>query len=155
VFQHDVDKKRRKRYTPDDFREIRSGCVATNIGKANRIVSRIFEEAFREMEISSPQFALLVALMISPDSTASGLAETLGADPSTVSRNTELLIKRGLIAVRPGEDKRVRTYSLTPEGDEKVQACVPRWRSAQRRALKKIGRGRWREIRGGLRRLAL
>jgi DNA-binding MarR family transcriptional regulator len=153
MFHHDIDRKRRTRYSPDDFRAIRDDCVATNIGKANRIVSRIYEEAFRDMEISSPQFALLVSLTVFPDSTASHLAEALSADPSTVSRNTELLIKRGLIAVRTGEDRRVRTYALTPAGAARVQACVPRWRSAQRTALRKIGRGRWREVRRTLGRL--
>jgi DNA-binding MarR family transcriptional regulator len=154
MFSHATDKKKRNVYAPEDFVEIRSNCVATNIGKAGRIVGRIFEDAFRDVGVSSPQFALLVALVIAPGSSASELAAELGSDPSTVSRNTELLVKRGLISVAPGEDRRVRTYSLTPEGNATIQACVPRWKSAQRTALRRLGRSSWRDVRRALRRLA-
>ena len=153
MYTHATDKKKRERYTADDFAEIRGNCIASNIGRANRIVGRIFEDAFRDVGISAPQFALLVSLAIAPGSTAGDLAETLGSDPSTVSRNTELMVKRGLIAVEPGADRRVRTYYLTDDGDDTVQACVPRWKTAQRTALKQIGRPYWRDIRRRLRRL--
>ena len=153
MFAHAVDKKRKEVFTPADFDEIRSECVASNIGRAARIVGRIYEEAFRDVGISSPQFGLLVALQIDPGSSAGDLAEILGSDPSTVSRNTELLVKRGLIRVEPGEDRRVRTYYLTSEGDRTIQSCVPRWKSAQRAALKQIGRSNWRDMRKSLRRL--
>ncbi len=148
-----VDKIRRDRYTPEDFSSIRSNCVASNIGRASRIVGRIYEDAFRDVGVSSPQFALLVSLAIAPGSTAGDLAETLGSDPSTVSRNTELLVKRGLIRVEPGQDRRVRSYFLTQDGDNTVQSCVPRWKQAQRTALKQIGRSYWDDIRKRLKRL--
>ncbi|MDA3948345.1 MAG: MarR family winged helix-turn-helix transcriptional regulator [Spirochaeta sp.] len=153
MFAHAVDKKRKERFSPEDFEEIRDECVGSNIGRAARIVGRIYEDAFRDVGISSPQFGLLVALQIDPGSSAGDLAEILGSDPSTVSRNTELLVKRGLIRVEPGEDRRVRTYFLTDAGDQTIQSCVPRWKSAQRTALKQIGRASWRDIRKSLRRL--
>ena len=150
MFAHAIDKKRKERYSPGDFEQIRSECVGSNIGRAARIVGRIYEEAFRDVGISSPQFALLVALQIDSGSSAGDIAEVLGSDPSTVSRNTELLVKRGLIRVEPGKDRRVRTYYLTDEGDRTIQSCVPRWKSAQRTALKQIGRANWRDIRKSL-----
>jgi DNA-binding MarR family transcriptional regulator len=153
LFSHAPDKRKRPQYTPEDFAEIRSNCVATNIGKANRIVGRIYEEAFRDMGISSPQFALLVVLAIKRNATASELAEELGADPSTVSRNTELMVKRGLICVSTGADRRVRTYCLTDDGNETIQSAVPQWKKAQRTALRRIGRGSWRDVRKALRRI--
>ena len=154
MFLHATDKKKRAVYSAEDFAEIRSNCVATNIGKANRIVGRIYEEAFRDVGISSPQFGLLVSLAIAPGSTASEIAEALGSDPSTVSRNTELMVKRGLITVEPGKDRRVRIYYLTDEGRHTVQSSVPRWKRAQRTALKQLGRARWRDLRLSLRRLS-
>ncbi len=153
MFTRGADKIKRKRFTAEDFSAVRSECIASNIGRANRIVGRIYEDAFRDVGVSSPQFALLVSLAISPGSTAGDLADALGSDPSTVSRNTELLIKRGLIRVEPGADRRVRTHYLTVEGDETVQSCVPRWRAAQRTALRQIGRSYWEEIRKRLRNL--
>lgn len=148
-----IDKKKKKHYEQHDFKAIRNNCVASTVSKANRIVGRIYEEAFREVNISSPQFELLVSLKISPGSTAGEIAETLGADPSTVSRNTELLNKRGLICVAHGTDRRVRVYHLTDEGEATIQECVPMWKAAQRRAVKQIGRGYWDDIRRRLRKL--
>ena len=153
LFSHALDKRKKNEYSPEDFAEIRSNCVATNIGKANRIVGRIYEDAFRDMGISSPQFALLVVLAIKRNATASELAEELGADPSTVSRNTELMVKRGLICVKTGQDRRVRTYCLSDAGNETIQSSVPQWKKAQRTALRRIGRGSWRDVRKALRRI--
>ncbi len=156
IVRKPADKISRPQYSPQDFKKIRGSCVATTISQANRIVGRIYEEAFRDVGISSPQFALLVALVIKPDATAGELATELSADPSTVSRNTELLIKRGLISPVPcSADKRVRRYCLSEEGHATVQSCVPMWKHAQRTALKKIGRGSWQDVLHALRRLAL
>lgn len=152
--QHGTDKIKRDRYSVDDFIDIRDTCVASNLFKATRIVGRIYDDAFRGVGISSPQFALLVALFIKPGSTASEIAESLGSDPSTVSRNTELLLNRKMITVKPGSDRRVRIYFLTDSGVETIQSSVPRWRAAQHRALHKIGRKYWRGIRRRLRFLA-
>lgn len=138
---------------PSDFAMLRENCVAANIGKAHRIVSRIYEDAFREIGVSSPQFAVLVSLMIAPGSSAGDLAESLSADPSTVSRNTELLIQRGLIRMEPGADRRVRTYFLTADGTSAVRNGVPRWKNAQRTALHRIGRRQWRFVRKALKAL--
>ncbi len=151
---HATDKIKRDWYSPEDFAEIREICVASNLLKATRIVGRIYDEAFRGVGISSPQFALLVALSIKPGATASEIAESLGSDPSTVSRNTELLLNREMITVEPGTDRRVRTYFLTDLGVQTVQSAVPQWKTAQRRALKKIGRSYWRDIRRRLRLLS-
>ena len=128
-------------------------CVASNIGRANRIVSRIFEEAFREVGVTSTQFALLIELAIHPGSNAGQVAERLSSDPSTVSRNTDLLLKRRLIQVQMGMDRRVRAYTLTERGRTAVDACMPRWKYAQRSALKRIGRSNWGQARRWLGRL--
>lgn len=148
-----ADKKKKSSYSPDDLMDIRGECVASTLAKANRIVSRIYEEAFRDENISSPQFALLVAIYISQQPTAGEIAEKLGADPSTVSRNTEVLLRRELIRVEPGEDRRVRRYTLAEEGVATVQRCVPRWRTAQRTALRLIRRSDWSFVQKALQRL--
>ncbi len=148
-----IEKKRAAIVKPSDFATLRDNCVAANIGKAHRIVARIYEDAFREIGVSAPQFAVLVSLMVAPGSSAGDLADALSADPSTVSRNTELLIQRDLIRMEPGADRRVRTYFLTAHGEAAVRRGVPRWKSAQRTALHRIGRAQWRFIRRALRAL--
>jgi DNA-binding MarR family transcriptional regulator len=154
MFVHAIDKRRKRTFSSNDLVEVRDKCIASNIGRANRIVSRIFEDAFRDVGISAPQFALLLSLAIRPGMTSGEIAEGLSSDRSTVSRNTEVLLKRDLIRVEFGEDRRVRSHHLTPSGDEVVQSCVPRWKAAQRKAIKKIGRGNWREMRRWLRGLS-
>lgn len=149
-----ADQLKRGSYTAHDLSHIRESCVATNLGRANRIVGRIFEEAFRDMSISSPQFELMVSLKIKPDSTAGDIAEATRADPSTVSRNTDVLIRRGLVSVTQcTKDRRVRIYCLTEDGEEMIQSCIPQWRKAQRTSLRRIGRGEWIGVRRALRRL--
>lgn len=149
-----TDQLKREEFTAEDFSRIRESCVATNIGRANRIIGRIYEEAFRDMSISSPQFELLVSLKIKPGSTAGEIAEATRADPSTVSRNTDLLIKRDLVTVTQcTKDRRVRVYCLTPAGEKTIQLCIPQWKKAQKKSLRKIGRGDWVGVRRAMRKL--
>lgn len=148
------DRFRRKPYTAGDLRRIRRDCVAINLARANRIVGRMYEDAFREVGVTAPQFALLVSLYIQPNSSASELSHELGSDPSTVSRNTELLIRRGLLSSRPcTEDRRIRRYCLSPAGETLIQESVPQWQYAQRHALHMIGRPAWDGMLHALRRL--
>ncbi len=147
------DRFRRKPFTTGDLRRIRKDCVAINLSRAHRIVGRIYDDAFRDIGITASQFALLVSLYIQPNSSASELAHKLGSDPSTVSRNTELLIRRGLLSSRPcTEDRRIRRYCLSPEGETVIQESVPQWQFAQRQALRMFGRPAWYGILDALRR---
>jgi DNA-binding MarR family transcriptional regulator len=77
-------------------------------------------------------FPLLVRLSAAPAMGVAQLAERVGRDPSTVSRQLAKLEQLGLVK-RPAskEDQRVRSASITPAGLRTVAALV----EARRRLL--------------------
>ena len=59
------------------------------------------------------------------------MAETLAMERTTLSRNLDLVERKGLITTHGAEHGNGRVGSLTPEGEELVDAIVPVWRQSQ------------------------
>ncbi len=144
----------RRRRVFADVAYIPRVCPAYNLAKAYKAVIRNFEEEFRPVGVSPTQFGILVHVAISEPVTAALLAEQLGSDPSTVSRNMESVIGRDLVNSRAGEDRRERVYTLTGSGRRILEAAVPAWKSASRRAIGKVRRSSWESVLRDLRTLS-
>ena len=71
------------------------------------------------------------------------LAEMMVMDRSTLARNLKPLEKRGLLTVSEGADRRVRTVSVTPEGQSLLEQAIPLWEAAQTRLVGSIGPDRF------------
>lgn len=71
--------------------------------------------------------------------TINDLSEFLVMDQTTVTRNVNVLKKAGYIKVLPGNDKRTRLVSLTPEGSSARNAAYPLWLAAQKQLWDNLG----------------
>lgn len=139
---------------PSIYEHIQETCVAYNLGKAYKVVNRMFEEELRAVGLTNSQFAVLVTLARFGEMSSHALAEKLGSDPSTISRNMDLLERRQLVRESVDkQDRRVRLYAITEEAEETLGAGVQKWKRAQRRALRALGRPFWRTSRRRLKRL--
>jgi DNA-binding MarR family transcriptional regulator len=134
--------------------DIPTVCPAYNLAKALKATMRVFEEELRPAGVTSTQFGVLVNVAVAQPITSNGLAERLGSDPSTVSRNMENLEERNLVTAKPGADRRTRLYRLTDDGWEALNQAVPRWKAARRRVLRRVRGGSWRRTLADLRRLS-
>src|ERR1700722_6501237 len=83
-----------------------SACVAYNLRKSSRIVSKIYEKEMRGAPVKGPQFSLMIIIARRGSATISGLAKDIGADRTTLTRNLRQLEKKGVIRIDPGEDIR-------------------------------------------------
>ena len=80
-------------------------------------------------------FPLLVRLGMSGPLSVAGLADQVGRDHTTLSRQLAKLESLGLIVREGGDnDRRVRTARLAPSGDQIVQAIT----AARRRLLSRV-----------------
>ena len=82
------------------------------------------------------------------------LAEVLGMDRTTLTRNLAPLRRQGHLTLRPGPDRRVRLATITERGRRTLTAAIPLWEQAQRRITDGLGRGRWNTVLHDLHRLA-
>ncbi|MEE8587493.1 MAG: MarR family winged helix-turn-helix transcriptional regulator, partial [Acidobacteriota bacterium] len=87
-------------------------------------------------------FTLLVGIVSHGSATINRLADTLGMDRTTMSRNLRPLEKMGLIDILAGKDRRTRVVIATDQGRETLHKAYPLWEQAQSRMIEVLGSDR-------------
>jgi DNA-binding MarR family transcriptional regulator len=116
---------------PSAFAEtlhIRDHCLCLHAQRAARTLSRRFDEAFRDLGITSGQFSLLNGLNRPEPPTIGAVATLLAMDRSTVTANLKPLERMGavVLGVDP-KDRRSRRPALTDAGRALLAAATPVW----------------------------
>jgi DNA-binding MarR family transcriptional regulator len=106
-------------------------CVCSALRRASRAVTQHFEASFRGTGLRVTQFTLLATLIQTGPLPTSALAGRLGLERTTLTRNLQLLEKKGLVAVAGDEDRRVRRIAVTRKGEAAAAAALPAWKRAQ------------------------
>ena len=115
----------------DDARATLRAGIAMDIRLAERLTTRHVEARLRAVDLSVAEFALMLQIAAARDDTVSSLAQRLGLDQSTLSRNLRALARRGLAEVVVAEtDLRRRAVWLTEKGATRLEAALPVWREA-------------------------
>jgi DNA-binding MarR family transcriptional regulator len=118
-------------------------CVGTAIRRADRALGRIYEEALRPTGLAPTQYSLLSIIARAPAPlTIHDLAGAQVMDRTTLTRVLAPLVRDGLIQLAPGEDRRTRIVTLTPEGESTLANARPYWREAQDRIIDLTGQDR-------------
>ena len=131
-------------------KEIGRTCACFRVRKAARAITKLYEEVLRPSGLRATQFSLLMATRVMGPVTVVKLAEVMVMDRTTLTRNLQILEKRGLITIKPGEDRREREVSLTETGLEVLTKAVPLWKEAQNRVKKGLGEERLQNLLGDL-----
>ncbi len=121
--------------TPAELGEVAFGCACVAVRRTARSLTRAYDEALRPGGLRITQFSILVAAELAGSATVGRLAEVLGLDRTTLTRDLRLLSERGLVDVRIGEDRRSRTVELTDAGRTAMADALPRWRAVQARVV--------------------
>ena len=130
--------------------QVPGACAHFNLRRADRVMTRLYDEMLRPSGLKSTQFTLLAAVRLKGPVTVNGLAEAIVMDRTTLTRNLRPLKKEGWISVEPGKDRRVREVSLTEEGRRVLDKAYPLWREAQTRVSERLGGERLEHLLGDL-----
>jgi DNA-binding MarR family transcriptional regulator len=125
--------------TRNSIREITSNCLALRVRIVARSVSAIFEQAMAKHDVTIAQVNMLTALGELGLCAPGRIGEVLQLERSTVSRNLDLLIQKGLVDAVSSDAKGIREVILNASGREKIETVMPDWRAAQKRAAKLLG----------------
>ena len=131
---------------------VRLPCMLATLRRATRAVSCLYEEEMRRIGLRGMQYSLLRTLSeidaLRPGGAAQGmLAEVIGMDQTTLTRNLRLLARKGWVAIRPGEtDRRERIVRLSAAGRAIVNKGFARWQAAQTRFAESMGPSDWRAL---------
>ena len=106
-------------------------CAGWNSRLAARRVTQFLEKRMTGSSLTIAQFGLMAQIAAASDDTLGTLAERLGFDQSSLSRNLHALEREGLVEIAVVErDQRKRAVWLTENGARRLEAAMPIWRSA-------------------------
>ena len=138
---------------PAAIEAIASLCACMNVRRAARAVTGLYDRVLAPTGLRATQVTLLVALEKAGPIPFTRLADVLGMDRTTLTRNIEPLRRAGLLTRRPGRDRRVRLAVITEKGRKTLSTAIPLWEQAQRQITEGLGAGRWEAIRRDIGRL--
>ena len=121
---------------------------------AARAVTRAYDDALRPVGLRATQFAVLVAVATEGALSITALAQAMGMDRSTLTRNMRPLTKDGLLAVGREGWHRSRTIEITERGRARVREALPLWERAQATLQRQLGEPQWAGVNQSLTALA-
>src|SRR5271169_628998 len=108
-----------------------AACAGWNSRLAARRITQFLEKRMTGSGLTIAQFGLMAQIAGASDDTFGALAERLGLDQSSLSRNLHALERDGLVEIAKVErDQRKRAVWLTEIGARRLEATIPIWRSA-------------------------
>lgn len=129
-------------------------CIAARLRMLNRVVTNIYDDALRALDLKVSQMNILVAAARMGTARPIAVCEHLHLDVSTLSRNVERMKIRGWLEVVPEADGRSQPFRLTPRGRRLLEQAVPAWSGAQQRVREILGDATVSQLNSALKRIS-
>jgi DNA-binding MarR family transcriptional regulator len=111
-------------------------CLCLASRRASRSITRGFDRLLRPHGIRATQFSILVTLMERGPTTIGDLADFLGIERTTLTRNLGVVEEAGWVKIAVGKaDARSREVTATAKGRTAVVTALPAWQRAQAAAV--------------------
>jgi DNA-binding MarR family transcriptional regulator len=119
--------------------KIAGECVAVRLRMLNRVITNIYDDALRPLDLKVSQMNILVAAAKMGTARPLEVCQYLHLDVSTLSRNVERMKARGWLEVVPDKDGRSQPFQLTSQGRRLLEKAMPAWSEAQEQVTKVLG----------------
>lgn len=107
------------------------GCTNFKLRQLLRSVSRLYDAELSHAGLKTTQFSLLNHVESLGPIAPGALAQRMGMDASTLTRNLKPLQAQGLLDNGPGADARSRSIRITEPGRAKLAEARRYWKTAQ------------------------
>lgn len=107
------------------------GCTNLKLRQLSRAVTRHYDAHVAATGLKNSQYSLLSHVVLLGPLRPGDLARRMRLDASTLTRNLQPLVERGLIEVGQGEDARSRLVSATAAGRSLRDEAKKAWKQAQ------------------------
>ncbi|HEX5683757.1 MAG TPA: MarR family transcriptional regulator [Ideonella sp.] len=114
-------------------------CTHDKLRRLMRRLSTHYDARLRRAGLKTTQFSLLARVGYLGPVRPADLAEAMGLDASTLTRNLKPLAQAGWLTVDAGVDGRSRLVSLTEAGRAKLLQARVLWREAQAALTAQLG----------------
>ncbi|MGH8053489.1 MAG: MarR family winged helix-turn-helix transcriptional regulator [Stenotrophomonas sp.] len=106
-----------------------SPCTCFQLRRAARRVSQVYDHHLAAADLSLNAYSILRRAR--EPRPLGALADALGMDRTTLTRNIKPLIESGLLQSQTGDDPRQREVRITAAGKRRLQKALPLWQQAQ------------------------
>ncbi len=122
-------------------------CACRNLRMTTRVTTQYFDQIFQTVGLTAPQFSLLAEVAAHENTAVSELADIMLMDQTTVTRNIEILRKKGYVNVRTDDnDSRRKCISISEGGKQKLNEAIPVWNSVHSLIEQEIGAEKFEEF---------
>ena len=126
-----------------------SVCTCFRLRRAARQVSQIYDRELAAVDLSLNEYSIL--RHTERDARLLGeLAESLGMERTTLTRNLKPLLDAGWLKESRGEDARQRFIAITASGRRRLVSAKPHWQRAQQRIDSSFGVAKAKRLREDL-----
>ncbi len=118
------------------------GCTNLKLRRLARTVARGYDADVRPVGLTEAQYGLLSHVVKLGPIAPGALAQAMGLDPSTLTRNLRAMVDAGWVAeAAAGDraDRRTRPLVATPAGVALRAQAQQRWRVSQERINRVLG----------------
>lgn len=106
------------------------GCTCFKLRKLTRAMSRLYDQHMAAAGLKTTQYSVLANAARGALPVAE-LAEILGLERTTLTRNLKPLIDAGWVELKAGADSRQRIVTITGAGRDKLKLAYVAWCRAQ------------------------
>jgi DNA-binding MarR family transcriptional regulator len=114
-------------------------CIAARLRLVNRVITGLYDNAFRPLGVKASQFNILIVAGKLGLARPAEVCAILRLDTSTLSRNVERMRAQGWLEVVSSEDAREQPFCLTTQGKQLLEKAAPAWKHAQQEAERLLG----------------
>lgn len=119
---------------------LQSHCAGEMVRRLSRLLTREYDAHFSKIGLKLSQYSVLRVLKSSPELSMASLAGALAADPSTISRNVRILLRRGWVErIGCREDSRRSLLRLSAAGTVTLELAEVVWREAENEVRRALG----------------
>ena len=130
-------------------------CVGFNTRRATRLITQYYDKALAPAGLRSTQYSLLNALSMLGEASMQDMSTMMAMDRTTLTRNLSPLLKKGLVKVSVGSDRRARPIKITSRGKSALEEALPYWQKAQSHIVDSFGADNWDQLMRGLHQISM
>ncbi len=120
-------------------KRIAKDCLAVRVRLLSRVVTGVYDDVLRPLEIKVSQLNVLVVVANYDSPTPTKIGQVLHMEKSTLSRNVERMVARGWLRIATGKDVRTHRVTITPKGRTLLEKSLPLWQQAQEESEALLG----------------
>lgn len=127
-------------------------CACDMIQRASRALTRLYDSALSDANLSATQLGILHQVASDPPPTFESLATELVLERTSLHHALAPLVRNEWVSVSESRQGRQvsRTLSLTDSGRAAYAVATWRWNKIQQRIVRELGPDRWADVQAAM-----